>query len=483
MMAADKRLEPGRVLCGKWRIDEQLGEGGMATVWAATHRNGMRVAIKALRPELSHNDEVSARFLREGYVANRIRHAGVLKILDDDSTDDDVVFLVMELLEGVGLKQLWLDQNRQLPPSMVVAIAKEVLQVLEAAHAQGVVHRDLKPDNVFVLESGGIKILDFGIARLREIEAIDQRTRTGAMLGTPAFMPPEQALGHWDKVDARSDLFALGATMWTLLTGGLVHAADTMQELLVAAATKHASSIQTVLPQLDGRLARVIDRALRFEPSDRWQSAAQMRAALEPVVRAGSSTDVMERPHPPTQQLGVHGSWQSLTKELTMEPRPQVLPTVVDRHTPTTVLPERVSSPPVTAAMSQQDFNTAVPFTSPLPIERVHNRRAILLGVIGGALLAMVGIGWLMMGSGTETQVQPSPSAEPPVVGAPEISATPPPAEPSASGSAQPREPQPREPPPREPPTREVPPVIKQPPRPTLDCKGKDFANPACAKR
>ncbi|HZO12077.1 MAG TPA: serine/threonine-protein kinase [Polyangiaceae bacterium] len=470
-MAADKRLEPGRVLCGKWRIDEQLGEGGMATVWAATHRNGMRVAIKALRPELSHDGEVSARFLREGYVANRIRHPGVLKILDDDRTDDDVVFLVMELLEGIGLKQLWLEQNRQLPPSMVVSIAQQVLEVLEAAHAQGVVHRDLKPDNVFILDSGGITILDFGIARLREIEGVDQRTRTGAMLGTPAFMPPEQALGHWDKVDARSDLFALGATMWTLLTGGLVHAAETMQELLVAAATKQASAVQTVLPQLDGRLARVIDRALRFDPSERWESAAAMRRALEPVARAGSSTDVMERPAPPTQKVGVHGSWQSLTEELRVPPPPtQVLPTVLDRNTPTTVLPERASKSPATAAMSQQEFNTAVPFTSPLPVE--HNRRAILLGVVGGAALAVVGFAWLVMGSSTETTpVQASRSPEPPVVEAPEVSAKPPPVEPSASASAESREPPPR-----------VPPPTKSPSRPTLDCRGKDFANPACAK-
>ncbi|HZO14149.1 MAG TPA: serine/threonine-protein kinase, partial [Polyangiaceae bacterium] len=194
MSNSDSRLHSGRVLCGKWRLDSMLGEGGMATVWSGEHRNGLKVAIKVLKAELGADATLRERFLREGYVANRIEHPGVLRVLDDDVSDDGVVFLVMDLLKGETLRDHWLERERILSPNTVRKIAIQILEVLAVAHTMGIVHRDLKPDNVFLLDDGGIKLLDFGIARLREVSGIDQKTRTGAMLGTPAFMPPEQAL-------------------------------------------------------------------------------------------------------------------------------------------------------------------------------------------------------------------------------------------------------------------------------------------------
>ena len=282
----DRRLFAGRMLCGKWRIDEELGEGGTASVWAATHRNGMRVAIKVLRSELERQSRTRARFLREGHVTNRIEHPGVVRVLDDDVSDDGMTFLVMELLEGRTVKQLWQEHGRQLGPRTVVAIAKAVLEVMEAAHAHGVVHRDLKPDNIFLLRDGGIKVMDFGVARVHQAEPIDGRTRPCVILGTPAYMPPEQARGLWDYVDARSDLFALGATMWCLLTGGPVHEAASVSELLFTAGTTAPRPISSLLSRLDWHLASVIDRALCFDRHDRWESAAAMRAALESASTA-----------------------------------------------------------------------------------------------------------------------------------------------------------------------------------------------------
>ena len=288
-MLAERRLHPGRILKGKWRIERLLGEGGMATVWAATHRNGHAVAIKALRPGLDEDPRVCDRFLREGYVANRIDHPGVVKVLDDDTIEDGLVFLVMELLEGKSLKQHWTEAKKQLPEQEVVAIADATLEVLSAAHRAGVVHRDIKPDNIFLPSGGGLKLLDFGIARLRELEGMEQVTQTGAMLGTPAFMAPEQALGHWERVDARTDVFGIGTMMWTLLTGELVHEATTLQELLVAAGSKPARALRNVVPRIDPRLAAVIDKALAFEPDARWPSAAEMKAAL-------TATDIAHEP-------------------------------------------------------------------------------------------------------------------------------------------------------------------------------------------
>ena len=209
--STDPRI--GVLLAGTWRLERLIGTGGMASVFAATHaRNGLRVAVKVLNPEQGRKPEIRARFLREGYLANRIQHPGVVRVIDD-GTDGEHVFIVMELLQGETLKDIWQKRSRAVPASEVERFVAAVLEVLEVAHAAGVVHRDLKPDNVFLLDDGSIKLLDFGIARLHEESALaDHATTTGTMLGTPAFMPPEQALGHWDEVDARSDLYAVGAT-------------------------------------------------------------------------------------------------------------------------------------------------------------------------------------------------------------------------------------------------------------------------------
>ncbi len=275
-------LKPGTLLRGKWRLERFLGRGGMSSVYAATHRNGMRGAIKVLHRELNDNTVIKTRFLREGYVANKVDHPGAVKVLDDDATEDGLVFLVMELLEGETLKQRWVKSDRRLELSIALDIADQVLDVLESAHANRIVHRDLKPDNIFLVESGGTKILDFGIARVLEAATpgAADATSSAAMMGTPAFMPPEQALAHWHKVDARSDLFALGATLFTVLTGRLVHTGSTIPELLVAAATKQADSIGDLLPSLDEHIVAVIDRALRFDIEERWPSARAMRLEL-----------------------------------------------------------------------------------------------------------------------------------------------------------------------------------------------------------
>ncbi len=288
--AADPRLALGTYLRDKWRLDKLLGRGGMATVFAATHRNGARAAVKVLHPELARDPQIKGRLLREGYVANAVQHPGIVRVLDDDVTEDGLVFLVMDLLEGETIKERWIREGRELPPLDVVDIAIAILEILSAAHQKGVVHRDIKPDNIFMVEGGGVRLLDFGIARLREGAA--DATHTGAMLGTPAFMAPEQALARWDQVDGRSDLFALGATIWTLISGRLVHSAKTIPELLVATATKQAEPFSSVAPGLPDELYQVVDRALVFEQQSRWPSAGEMleatRAARVSLVCKGT---------------------------------------------------------------------------------------------------------------------------------------------------------------------------------------------------
>jgi serine/threonine-protein kinase len=270
----------GEVLRNKWRLDRLLGAGGMASVYAATHRNGKRAAVKLLHPELAFHEEIRKRFLREGYAANKVDHPGAVSVLDDDVAEDGSVFLVMELLEGESLSSRAERSGGALELCEVFPIADQLLNVLAAAHDKGIVHRDIKPENVFISPSGSIKVLDFGIARLREVAGTGKSTRTGTAMGTPAFMSPEQARGRWEQVDGRTDLWAVGATMFTLLTGKMVHEADTVNELLLEAMTAKARPVQSIRPDLPEPAAQIIDRALAFDPKDRWSDAREMQDAV-----------------------------------------------------------------------------------------------------------------------------------------------------------------------------------------------------------
>jgi eukaryotic-like serine/threonine-protein kinase len=268
----------GTVVSGKWTIDARIGSGGMATVYAATHRNGHRVAIKVLHAQLSRDEATRARFLREGYVANAVGHPGVVHVEDDGLMDDGAAFLVLDLLEGDTVEARRHRVGGAMPVEEVLEIAEQALDALGAAHDKGIIHRDLKPENLFVCNGGDVKILDFGLARMKSTQT--ETTKTGVTIGTPAFMPPEQARGSRDDVDARSDVWGLGATLFTALTGTFVHDADTLHEQLVANATKRARSVRELAPHVSAAVAVVIDRALELEKADRWASAGEMQRAL-----------------------------------------------------------------------------------------------------------------------------------------------------------------------------------------------------------
>ena len=279
----------GTVVREKWRLDRLLGVGGMAAVFAAMHRNGNRVAIKMLHRDLADVGELRSRFLREGYLANAVEHPGAVSVLDDDVTPDGTVFLVMELLEGETLEQRWERHERRLPVLDVLSAMDGLLDVLAAAHAKGLVHRDVKPENVFLTEGGGLKVLDFGIARLGGAGGRSRglyATQAGATMGTPAFMPPEQARGHWTDVDARSDLWAVGASMFALLAGRYVHQAPTLADHLLYAMTRQAPPLRTVLPGVAAEVEAVVDRALAYRREERWQDARSMQVAVRKAMTA-----------------------------------------------------------------------------------------------------------------------------------------------------------------------------------------------------
>jgi serine/threonine-protein kinase len=273
----------GRTLRDKWHIDGRISRGGVGTVFAATHRNnGSRVAIKVLHPEFSRDQDTRSRFLQEGYAANQVNHPGVVRILDDDTAEDGSAYLVMELLEGELLERRRMNKGGKLPSPEVYEIADQLLDVLVAAHDKGIVHRDIKPDNLFLTKGGRLKVLDFGFAQMKSGFRKEQ-TATGYLLGTPGFMSPEQAIGARGQVDAQTDIWAVGATMFTLLSGQPVHDGESAAEMLVAAANFPARSLAQVEPDLPLRLVEIVDRALAFDKTDRWPSARSMQVALRGV--------------------------------------------------------------------------------------------------------------------------------------------------------------------------------------------------------
>src|ERR1700722_8622570 len=204
----------GRFLRNKWRLDALLGVGAMAAVYAATHKYGGRAAVKILHRERCLNAEVLRRFVREGHIANAVGHEGAVRVLDDDTAEDGSPFLILELLDGETLEERRLRCGGRLVEDEVLSVADQLLDVLIAAHAKGIVHRDIKPENVFLTRTGQVKVLDFGIAGLRELSGGGTRaTRAGTSMGTPAFMAAEQARGLWNEVDGRTDLWAVGASL------------------------------------------------------------------------------------------------------------------------------------------------------------------------------------------------------------------------------------------------------------------------------
>ena len=285
----------GQVLKNKFRLDTLLGVGGMASVYAATHRNQKRVAVKLLHPELSSDVEMKTRFLREGYAANKIGHPGAVSVLDDDISEEGAAFLVMELLEGETLEQLWDRVGPRVNPFEVLEYLDQVLDTLAAAHDKGIVHRDIKPENLFLTTEGKVKILDFGIARVREqgtaLKA--KMTAAGTVMGTPAFMAPEQARGRWSDVDGRTDLWALAATAHMLLTGRCVHEAANGNEQLIMSATRVAPSIALLDPGLPPQVITIVDRGLNYKMDRRWPNARAMQVA----VRAGKENRAVQDPY------------------------------------------------------------------------------------------------------------------------------------------------------------------------------------------
>jgi serine/threonine-protein kinase len=290
---AERRL--GTVVAGRWRLEAVLGIGGMATVFAAREADGRAVAVKILHADHAADPSLSARFLQEAAVSRHLKHPGIVEILEVGEADGTPL-LVMERLEGETLGDRWQRLEGRLSVEVVLPIVWAVLDVLAATHAAGIVHRDIKPFNIFVGHDGSVRVLDFGLARVRGMAGPEgMQTRAGAALGTPAFMAPEQACGRLDLLDGRADLWSVGATMVTLLTGRLLREGP-ISEQIARARTDAPLALAALAPELPEELHLIVDRALAMEIQHRWPSARAMQAAVLKLIRTHEGAETARWP-------------------------------------------------------------------------------------------------------------------------------------------------------------------------------------------
>ncbi|MCC6878098.1 MAG: serine/threonine protein kinase [Sandaracinaceae bacterium] len=269
------------VLADRYRVARPLGRGGMGAVYEAVQLDlNRRVAIKVLAPELASDPRCVERFRREAEAAAALGHPSIVQVTDFGVRAGEPAFLVMELLSGEPLERL-LTRQGALEPARACALIAQVLSALEAAHAAGIVHRDLKPANVFVTPLGGggelVKLLAFGIAKLRESDGYARLTSTGDLVGTPRYAAPEQLDGR--PVDARTDVYAAGVLLYCMVTGRPPFEGESAQ-LALRVLTTDAPDPRRFAPSLDARLVDVIARAMRKSPDERFQSARDMAYAL-----------------------------------------------------------------------------------------------------------------------------------------------------------------------------------------------------------
>lgn len=301
-MTKDRNLQQAEERVGtvarKWTLDSLIDIGGMAAVYRATHRNGNRVAVKVLHPQYAEMAEVRERFMREGYVANKVGHPAAVTVLDDDELDDGTPFIVMELLEGYSLEAL-IAHKQVLSPAEALYVADRVLDVLGKAHQASIIHRDIKPGNVFLTSDGQVKVLDFGLARALDGPASFNLTRTGTVLGTAGYMSPEQARGKREQIDHRTDIFAVGGFLFRALTGRPVHTAKTPMDRMLQAMSEPAPSLASVTANAPPDLVELVDKALAFHKEARWPDAGSMQQALRQVYEKN-----MGQPLPGAHKVG-----------------------------------------------------------------------------------------------------------------------------------------------------------------------------------
>src|SRR6266446_4629281 len=301
--AAEKgQLEPGSVLAERYEILQLLGQGGMGAVYKARDKELDRVvALKLIRSEFAKNPEILRRFKQELILARQVTHRNVIRIYDLGQADG-IKFITMDFVEGRDLRQLLVEKGK-FPPEQAARIMLQICRALEAAHTEGVIHRDLKPQNIMLDSGGRVYVMDFGIARSAYLPGM---TQTGALIGTPEYMSPEQARG--EKLTERSDLFSLGVIFYELLTGQSPYPADAPLGTLwkrLQEKPKPPVDVDSTIPK---PLNDIVMKALEVEPEDRWARAREMAQQLEIWLGPSADSSTIFLPAP---RIAAYLKWAS----------------------------------------------------------------------------------------------------------------------------------------------------------------------------
>ncbi len=378
----DEPVKPGDVLSNKFRVEHVLGVGGMGVVVAATHLQiGQLVALKFMLPAaLAYPDNV-ARFEREARAAGKLRSDHVAKVTDVGRLDDGAPYMVMEFLEGEDLHR-YMRKHGRLPVTTAVDFLLQACEAIAEAHAQGIVHRDLKPKNLFLTQRLNgeplIKVLDFGVSKVKGEGGDLSLTTTRQVLGSPSYMSPEQLRASRD-VDHRTDIWALGAILYELLTRQLPFPADTLTQLTAKVITEPPVPIEELRSEIPEQLRRVILKCMEKRPDDRFASVPDLAAALAPFASASSVALATQR-----MSKGALGS--SSSSRLSAP-----------------VPPERVSVRPMGAS-------TDVAWDQTQLAAAEKRRGGALTALIAVASLAAIGAGAFVVFKVTRP-VQPGPAA------------------------------------------------------------------------
>jgi serine/threonine-protein kinase len=405
-----RHIQPGLVIGGKYRLEQEIGRGSMGTVYRAVHVTlGQRVAIKLISGAHSPSAEARQRFSVEAKAAAKLRSRHVVQVIDDGATPQGDPYIVLEFLDGETLEQR-VAREHDLPLRDAVRVITHVGRALARAHAEGIVHRDLKPANIFLAKSDDdddgwvAKVLDFGVAKLAQEAGT---TRAGTVLGTPLFMSPEQVRGA-SNVDHRADLYSLGMCLFHVLTGEYAYYAASYSDILVAICAQPLPRLHEKAPWLPAAVEQWFQRACAREPLDRFQSADEMTEALR--AAAGGLTPLSKHESVPEGRIApetlVGFAAPALTTlQLDTAPlslaRTQALPQPPSQTD--------VRAPPATPIVIANHRSDGAPFASGWrPPKR--NLRPLLLGV-GLGLLAVASVATTLLLLGGRSR-EPKPGAE-----------------------------------------------------------------------
>jgi eukaryotic-like serine/threonine-protein kinase len=369
-------MNAGDLIAERYRLERVLGRGGMGEVWAARHKDtGGRVALKFLLSEMVKAPAVRVRFLREAQAATAIAHPNVLKVMDVFEMPEGPV-MVMELLDGEPLSGV-LERKPKLSIAETARFLVPVCAGVAAAHAAGVVHRDLKPDNIFLTKDGGVRVLDFGIAKLVNLDALAapgvNLTQDGSLMGTPYYMSPEQAVGD-RTIGFRSDIWSLGIILYECLAGERPTQGETLGAILRVIMTGSIPPLAQVAPELPSELTAAVDAMLRTKAEERAISLEAISEVLKSAAMHATSGSI--------NRISVRAS--PILKDL-----PSYLP-------------------PAPEAVSVSTANDAPPMSNSLAVPKSPSRAWMLVPV-----LALVGIGGYLATKRTTPAVMAPPSATP----------------------------------------------------------------------